>query len=462
MRINPFGRRFLAVAAVFEVFLAASGLAQRGNPEMKFAGQSIDEMVAEYMRDNGVSGMSVAIVQAPYITRATGFGLADKERRTLVSGNTMFDIGPMRNAFTAVAIMQLVEAGKLSLDKTANDFLPGSSPKSVRELLRMPSAYPELEKLAEKVSGKSYETFIEDGQFRPLGLKHTSFGSKLSSLAAEKMPAGEKHKEFLKSAELIDPTEPAAGYSGNAAAPRNDHGIYSTAHDISIWDVGLAGEILIKSPELRAILYKPAEGVPTTGPWYFPGHSGLMVSMGEENGFSSLLSRFTHPDELVCVTLLANAEGLDLSQLARKIAGAYDPKIGPPPETAAMRVQQSPYPVKMTIDRLESILKEKGVGIIARVDHSAAAKSANLDLPATEELIFGNPAQGTLLMQGNPAVVTDLPLRAAAWEKDGEVWLAASDPVEIAEKHGITTQAALALKMREAIDAALLKAVSPE
>ncbi len=51
-----------------------------------------------------------------------------------------------------------------------------------------------------------------------------------------------------------------------------------------------------------------------------------MVSRGEENGFSSLLSRFTHPDELVCVTLLANAEGLDLSQLARKIAGAYDPK----------------------------------------------------------------------------------------------------------------------------------------
>ncbi len=96
------------------------------------------------------------------------------------------------------------------------------------------------------------------------------------------------------------------------------------------------------------------------------------------------------------------------------------------------------------------------------MDHSAAAKGANLDLPATEELIFGNPAQGTLLTQGNPAVVTDLPLRAAAWEKDGQVWLAASDPVEIAEKHGITTQAALSLKMREAIDAALLKAVSPE
>ena len=93
-----------------------------------------------------------------------------------------------------------------------------------------------------------------------------------------------------------------------------------------------------------------------------------------------------------------------------------------------MRIHQSPHPVRQTIDRLENILKEKGVGIVARVDHSAAARGANLDLPPTEELIFGNPAQGTHLMQSNPAVATDLPLRAAAWEKDGKVWLAASDP----------------------------------
>jgi uncharacterized protein (DUF302 family) len=127
-----------------------------------------------------------------------------------------------------------------------------------------------------------------------------------------------------------------------------------------------------------------------------------------------------------------------------------------------MRIHQSPYPVRQTIDRLEHILQEKGVGIIARVDHSAAAKGANLDLPPTEELIFGNPAQGTHLMLSNPAVATDLPLRAAAWEKDGKVWLAASDPVEIAEKHNITDRTELVQKMRTAIDAVLLKTVSPD
>ncbi len=118
--------------------------------------------------------------------------------------------------------------------------------------------------------------------------------------------------------------------------------------------------------------------------------------------------------------------------------------------------------MKETLNRLERILRERGVGIIARIDHSAAAKTANLELAPTEELVFGSPAQGTLLMQSNPAVAVDLPLRAAAWEKDGKVWIAASDPVEIAKRHGITDRGELTAKMADAIESALLRAVSAD
>jgi uncharacterized protein (DUF302 family) len=229
--------------------------------------------------------------------------------------------------------------------------------------------------------------------------------------------------------------------------------------DVSIWDIGLAGEILIKDPALRKILYQPADGVPSSGPWYFPGHPGLMITTGSGDGFSSLLSRFTDPKELVCVTLLANRDGLDLTQLARRIAGAYDSKIGPPPETASLRAQQSPFTVKETLDRLESILKDRGIGIVARIDHTKAAQSANLELPATSELIFGNPADGTLLMQQNRAITADLPLRAACWEQDGAVWITATDPVLLAERYGITDREEVVQKMRRGIDAALRQAV---
>ena len=437
----------------------------RGNPDTRFAGESIDAMVAAFMKEHGVDGMSLAIVQAPYVTRSTGFGVSDRERRTLVSSNTVFNVAQMRHAFTAVAVMQLVEGGALGLDDPVSRHLPDvATGATVRQSLRTPSDYAALERLVARASGRSYQEFVRTRQFEPLGLGHTFFAGGLDAPREDLRP-GDQHRRFLREPRLIDPTEPATGYRGTGTVAPDDTAIYSSAADISVWDIGLAGDILVKDPALRRILYTPATlesgaRVPTSGPWFFPGHEGFMIATGSGEGFSSLLSRFTRADELVCVTLLANKEGLDLTQLARKIAGAHNPRLGPPPSTVSMRVQQSPYPVGETMTRFERILRAAGVGIIARVDHSKAAATANLQLPATEELLFGDPANGTRLMLANRAVVVDLPLRASAWEADGAVWLAATDPVEIAHRAGITGRDELALAMRHALDAALLRAVS--
>jgi D-alanyl-D-alanine carboxypeptidase len=453
-------RRSLAGFLVL-LSLMPVALAQRGNPEMTFAGETIDQMIASYIKENDVPGMAVAIVQAPYITRVTGYGLADLESRRLVASNTIFDVGQIAEAYLAVAVMQLVEAGKLSLDAPAGKYIDGAPKASVGQLIQHKSGLPRaieanlLCDLIAKASGTTCEAYIRTNQIDRLGLKQTFFASELDGLKWEK----EKHGEFLRDPRLINPTEPATGTSAKPSSPEGGLRIYASAMDVSIWDIGLAGEILIKDPALRKILYQPADGAPSSGPWYFPGHPGLMISTGSGDGFSSLLSRFTDPKELVCVTLLANRDGLDLTQLARRIAGAYDPKIGPPPETASLRAQQSPFSVKETLDRLETILKDRGVGIVARIDHTKAAESANLELPATGELIFGNPADGTLLMQQNRAITADLPLRAACWEQDGAVWITATDPVLLAEKYNITDREEVVQKMRRGIDSALRQAV---
>ena len=441
-----------------------TSVAQRGNPEIRQDGQSVDDIMAEFMRDHEVPGMAVAIVQAPYITRVTGYGVSDTALKLLSSSNTLFNVGPIAEAYTAAAIMQLVEQGRISLDDPIGKHVSPAPRRwaglAIRQILQkqdLPAGGEGpalLRSLIEKVAGQSYQEFVRAGQFEPLGLKHTFFASEL-----EKFPQ-EPHGKFLHEATLINPTEIAVGEGGDSHATN----IYASAGDISIWDIGLAGDILIKDPALRKILYHspaPREGKPitTSGPWHFPGHDGLMVTTGSEAGFSSLLSRFTNPQELVCVTLLANKDGLDLTQLARRIAGAYDPKTGPPPGTAGMRVQQSPYSVKETMDRLEAALKEKGGSIMARIDHSQAAQKAKLPLPPTEEILFGNPANGTLLMQANRAVAVDLPLRAVAWEDHGEVWLIATDPVDIARRHQIDDLREETLRMRAGVDAALLKAV---
>ena len=91
-----------------------------------------------------------------------------------------------------------------------------------------------------------------------------------------------------------------------------------------------------------------------------------------------------------------------------------------------------------TIDRLESLLKERGVLIFARIDFSADAARAGLQMRPEQLLIFGNPKAGTALMVVEPAAGIDLPLKALAWEaSDGQVRLAYNDPAYILERHAL-------------------------
>jgi D-alanyl-D-alanine carboxypeptidase len=435
--------------------------AERGNPDMTISGESVDEMIATFMREEGISGLALAIVQAPYIPRVTGYGLADQASRRLVGSHTLFDLGPLVDAYLSVAVMQLVEGGKLDLDKPAVSFLSGAPDTPVRNLVFGPDGKPSpetravVEKLITAVSGESVESFLRRNQFERLGLRQTVFGSDLAALPWEKSGP---HSEFLRQPTLINPTEPASG-DGTRREPAAGLRIYASAFDVSVWDIGLAGEILVRDPALRKMLYHPPAGRVRQGAWYFPGHPGLMVTTGSRDGFSALLSRFTDPADLLCVTLLASKGGVDLTQLARRIAGAYDRRLGPPPEAEGLRVQQSPFPPKETLDRLEAFLRSREVMVVARIDHQKAAAGAGLTLGPVEELLFGKPSDGTLFMQQNPAVATDLPLRAAVWEKDGAVWITATDPVEIARRHGLTGLDELALKMRRGVDAALRTAV---
>lgn len=89
-------------------------------------------------------------------------------------------------------------------------------------------------------------------------MKHTFFAGELKAVAREDVRPGGQHRRFLREPVLIDPTEPATGYQRSGSATSADAAIYSSASDISVWDIGLAGEILVKDPALRKILYSPA------------------------------------------------------------------------------------------------------------------------------------------------------------------------------------------------------------
>jgi uncharacterized protein (DUF302 family) len=87
--------------------------------------------------------------------------------------------------------------------------------------------------------------------------------------------------------------------------------------------------------------------------------------------------------------------------------------------------------------RLLAVLKEKGVAVVADIDHAKAATNAGMTLRPTDLLIFGKAEGGTPLMQAAQIAGLDLPLRALIWQDaDGATWLSYNDPHWIAARHG--------------------------
>jgi len=115
--------------------------------------------------------------------------------------------------------------------------------------------------------------------------------------------------------------------------------------------------------------------------------------------------------------------------------------------------KKSPFSVKVTLDRLENVLRKKGITIVTRWNHQAGAKKAGIPLRPTELLIFGNPKMGSHFFTSNQSSGIDLPMKALAWkDKKGQVWLTYNDPTYIAKRHGIDNRPAIVKKMTGALN----------
>jgi uncharacterized protein (DUF302 family) len=98
----------------------------------------------------------------------------------------------------------------------------------------------------------------------------------------------------------------------------------------------------------------------------------------------------------------------------------------------------SKHSVAETVDRLEALLKAKGIKVFARIDQAAEAKAAGLTMHPTVLVIFGDPKAGTPLMNRYPSLAMDLPLKALVWESaDGKVWLSYNSPEFLQQRHGL-------------------------
>jgi CubicO group peptidase (beta-lactamase class C family) len=236
-------------------------------PTAQDLGAFFDGLMPYALRRNDIAGGVVAVVKDGQLVFARGYGYADLARRIPVSPDaTLFRPGSTSKLFTWTAVMQLVEQGKLDLDRDVNSYLDFTIPAwqgkpiTLRELMTHtpgfedttrglmpatpdqvnlqrylkerlpPRIFPPGELVAysnygcglagyivQRVSGEPYAQYIAQHFFKPLGMDHSTFEQPLPPALAPLMSKGYLRASDGKPQpfELVDPA-PAGAMSGTA------------------------------------------------------------------------------------------------------------------------------------------------------------------------------------------------------------------------------------------------------
>lgn len=327
---------------------------------------TIDGIVADAMRDGRTPGVSVAVARGGRILYAKGYGLANVELNVPTTTDTVYRIGSITKQFTASAVMQLVEEGKLSLDDPIEKFLPDFPVRgrriTIRHLLNHTSGIKSytslgLKFLAVTRQDLSHEDLIalfkdEPDDFQP-GEKwlYDNSGYYLLGVILEKV-TGSKYADYLQrqfftplslSSTLYCDVEPivknrAAGYGlGLDKALRNADfismknpfaagALCSTAKDLVTWTSALAGGKIVSAASYAQMTAptKLADGKEQAYgfglmPGQLEGHPQISHG-GGINGFAAMLMYF--PKDDLTVAVLTNSGGGPSTRIATRVARA--------------------------------------------------------------------------------------------------------------------------------------------
>jgi CubicO group peptidase (beta-lactamase class C family) len=306
---------------------ASSTAGASGHPD--FA--AIDRYVQNEMDAQRIPGLAIGIVEGSRTVHLRGFGKADPSGRK-VTPQTLFFNGSTTKSFTALAIMQLREAGKLELDAPVQRYLPwwrvadadASARITVRQLLYQVSGLSKATGNEHATSGDSSPSALED-QVRelrsakltaPVGKtwQYSNANYNILGLIVEKV-SGQSYETYVKQ-HILDPlemhnsvmSETAAksrglvtgyrywfGFPFAADLPFNRGnlpagGLISSAEDMAHYlsaqvNDGRYGTKAIVSPAGMAELHRA--GVPT-------GHSGVSYAMGWDVGKTDGIPTLAH------------------------------------------------------------------------------------------------------------------------------------------------------------------------
>lgn len=334
---------------------------------------AIDDYIQAEMQQQQIPGLALGIVRDGALVRAQGYGYANLEHRVPVHVDTVFQSGSIGKQFTAVAVMLMVEDGKLALDASIHDYLPEAPPSwaaiTTRQLLNHTSGLhgdPGLDLRRDYSDAELLKALLGVPQDFPPGQRwrYSNTGYVLLGLLVGRV-GGAPYMDVLRqrvfaplqmsTAGPIDESgivpNRAAGYElgvngalvnqawvSPTANSTADGALYLTVLDYAKWESAVrAGAILDKAS--WAEVFRPAvlnsgRTYPYGFGWHLIEHGGQVRQEhgGIWQGFRTYYTRF--PDKGVAVVVLANGAGAQPKVLAQGIAARFDGGLAAPPARA--------------------------------------------------------------------------------------------------------------------------------
>lgn len=353
----------------WRVSAATCALAALISAPLASLADAVDDYVNATLSNDHTPGLALAVVKNGTLLRAQGYGYANLEHRVPVHPDTIFQSASLGKMFTAVAVMLLVEDGKLQLDTAIRSYLPeapsswqgitlrqvlnhtsglGRSPGldlrkdySDEELLRMVygvkldfspgqrmsysnAGYMLLGLLVKQVGGQSYSDLLKARVFGPLGM-HTAGLIDDRGIVANRAASYEVSNDgTLRNAEWISPT-------GNSTA---DGALYLTVLDWAKWDAAVrAGKIL--KAQSWAEIFRPArlssgKTYPYGFGWYLSSFAGKQVHY-HSGGWQGFMTFYvSYEDQGLSVIVLTNGSNGKAEMVARQVAQMINPQLTPP------------------------------------------------------------------------------------------------------------------------------------
>jgi CubicO group peptidase (beta-lactamase class C family) len=332
---------------------AATCFGQNGaNPDVA----RMDKVVQSYVDAKQFMG-SVLVARGDDVVFSKSFGSANLEWNIANTPVTKFRIGSMTKQFTAASILLLEERGKLKVDDPVKKYLPDApaawdkitifnvlthtagipnftSFPEYAKLQALPmtpeqivatfkdkpldfepgtkfsysnSGYVLLGYLIEKITGASYEKFLQENIFTPLGMKDSGYDSSTAIIERRASgyapsPAGPVNAEYIQ-----------------MSVPFSAGALYSTTQDLLKWQLALYGGKVLK-PESLAKMTTPFKDDYAFGLIVRTdnGHKQMWHNGGIQ-GFNSSMAWY--PESKTSVIVLANLNGQAVDQLQQLLAG---------------------------------------------------------------------------------------------------------------------------------------------